>query len=382
MLKKALLVIATVLVVTSSVMAYDWYFNKDLYNVNVFGMQPAYDLAVIIPANCTVGWHYDGYQSRYHFHNFTNYTIASVFRILHWSYPHNDSRPNPPHPIPFLQFVHVGAAGWGRPFRILDMYWTDKYGARIPRSIVYNATTRVIYFTPAPGDDEVATVNVTLENAIAPINEDGTLITEPWANTRDITMHDLRYAVVDEPIPLDQLNNENTYLNEELLQPLGDPDYDIAANAAVNISLPPGSCSPGQYVILRWDNYASSLFDSDSTCARDWVQLLVTADSDVPADIEERGSIEPDKLLDVFATRNGWTEIRYELPGNSKANLTLYSVAGERIVTLVDEAKAAGSYTVRWDGADSKGKKVPAGIYICRLSAEGILAVEKTLRLD
>jgi|GEM_PF-3164453 len=97
--------------------------------------------------------------------------------------------------------------------------------------------------------------------------------------------------------------------------------------------------------------------------------------------IEGHGSLEPVKLLEVTSAPSGLFEIRYQLPQASKVNLSVYSVAGERFITLVDEQKPAGSYTVRWDGTDDQGNIAPAGLYFCRLSAAGIHAAEKMIRI-
>ncbi len=96
--------------------------------------------------------------------------------------------------------------------------------------------------------------------------------------------------------------------------------------------------------------------------------------------IKESGLLPDVKFISVNSDPN-YTEIRYQLPKSTNANVTVYSVTGEKVVTLVNEHKAAGSYTLRWDGTDSKGASVPAGLYICRLSADGIQAAEKTVRV-
>ena len=49
--------------------------------------------------------------------------------------------------------------------------------------------------------------------------------------------------------------------------------------------------------------------------------------------------------------------------------LKIYNILGQRVRTLVDEPKAAGSYKVFWDGKDDKGKDVSSGVYFCQLTA-------------
>ncbi|MFQ6091463.1 MAG: FlgD immunoglobulin-like domain containing protein [bacterium] len=77
---------------------------------------------------------------------------------------------------------------------------------------------------------------------------------------------------------------------------------------------------------------------------------------------------------------NPYTEIRYQIPAPSRdgignlrspvhTTLKIYNLLGQEVRTLVDEAKEAGYYTVRWDGRDSAGNEVASGIYFYRIEA-------------
>ncbi len=66
---------------------------------------------------------------------------------------------------------------------------------------------------------------------------------------------------------------------------------------------------------------------------------------------------------------NPSTEITYQLPGNHRVRLEIFNSVGQKIRTLVNEQKAAGTYTVSWDGKDDSSKTVPAGIYLCSFEA-------------
>jgi len=63
------------------------------------------------------------------------------------------------------------------------------------------------------------------------------------------------------------------------------------------------------------------------------------------------------------------TRIVYQLPVRSRVSIEIYNIAGELVETLIDKEKAAGSYTLYWDGKDMRGVNVPPGIYFCRLEA-------------
>ncbi|HSH00813.1 MAG TPA: choice-of-anchor B family protein, partial [candidate division Zixibacteria bacterium] len=61
---------------------------------------------------------------------------------------------------------------------------------------------------------------------------------------------------------------------------------------------------------------------------------------------------------------NPTTRISFALPARSAVRLEIFNILGQRIVTLVDEERAAGRYTVDWDARD-----FASGVYLYRLSA-------------
>ena len=75
------------------------------------------------------------------------------------------------------------------------------------------------------------------------------------------------------------------------------------------------------------------------------------------------------------------TVIGYQLPLDNKVSLNIYDSAGRLVNTLVQGDKKAGYYTVRWDGKDKSGKKVPSGISFCHLSAGKFEATRKFIIL-
>ncbi len=66
---------------------------------------------------------------------------------------------------------------------------------------------------------------------------------------------------------------------------------------------------------------------------------------------------------------NSSTVMRFALPTSARAKLTVYNLAGQRTVTLVDGLREAGTHAVRWDGRDDHGHPVASGVYIYRLRA-------------
>ncbi len=78
---------------------------------------------------------------------------------------------------------------------------------------------------------------------------------------------------------------------------------------------------------------------------------------------------------------NPVTEINYQLPERARVLLNVYNTLGQKVSTLVDEQKEAGSYMVSWDGTDERGTAVASGIYFYRLSAGEFVENKKMVLL-
>jgi hypothetical protein len=61
------------------------------------------------------------------------------------------------------------------------------------------------------------------------------------------------------------------------------------------------------------------------------------------------------------------TSIVYQLPYTAKVTLGVYSIDGRLVRRLADGTSAAGYHLASWSGLDDRARRVPAGVYICRL---------------
>ena len=71
---------------------------------------------------------------------------------------------------------------------------------------------------------------------------------------------------------------------------------------------------------------------------------------------------------------NPSTIIEYQVPTFSRVNLKVYDVLGREVALLVNEAKNAGQYSVKWDAPG-----MPSGIYFCRITTENFSQVKRML---
>ena len=74
---------------------------------------------------------------------------------------------------------------------------------------------------------------------------------------------------------------------------------------------------------------------------------------------------------------NPITTIRYEIASREHVELRVFDVSGALVRTLVDEAKAAGAYSLEWNGRDDRGTPVSSGVYFYRLTAGAFSDVRK-----
>lgn len=98
----------------------------------------------------------------------------------------------------------------------------------------------------------------------------------------------------------------------------------------------------------------------------------------------EEGSQKP---VTYFLAQNypnpflGNTVIKYGLPKRSKVRLSIYNVAGQKVVSLVDEVQNPGYKKVTWNGKDSSSSKVGMGVYFYLLEADNFSKTRKLIHL-
>ena len=78
---------------------------------------------------------------------------------------------------------------------------------------------------------------------------------------------------------------------------------------------------------------------------------------------------------------NPITTLRYDLPENNFVILTIYDMLGRVVVQLVNTTQEAGFKLVQWDGSDSMGRSVSAGVYLYQIRAGEFVQTRKLVLL-
>ena len=76
---------------------------------------------------------------------------------------------------------------------------------------------------------------------------------------------------------------------------------------------------------------------------------------------------------------NAGTAIRFALPQDGPVDLALYDMIGQKVATLVQGVRPAGTYTVHWDGRDENGLERATGVYFYRLKMDSEEVAKKLL---
>jgi hypothetical protein len=76
---------------------------------------------------------------------------------------------------------------------------------------------------------------------------------------------------------------------------------------------------------------------------------------------------------------NPSTTLSFSLPRTGNTLLSIYSITGQKVCTLVSGPMSAGKHSVVWDGRDDSGNLVSSGVYLSRLETGKLVSTAKML---
>ena len=93
-----------------------------------------------------------------------------------------------------------------------------------------------------------------------------------------------------------------------------------------------------------------------------------TEPNDWQVKVEDSGKIENFNVFPNYPNPfNPFTEITYTISEQSHVKITVYSLSGVKVATLVDNHINAGSHSVKFDGSD-----LGSGVYLYRLESKKV----------
>ena len=78
---------------------------------------------------------------------------------------------------------------------------------------------------------------------------------------------------------------------------------------------------------------------------------------------------------------NPSTTIEFSIQNNSKVELSIFNIKGQKIKSITNCVYAAGNYSKIWNGDDEAGKAVSSGIYYYQLKINDKTEVVKKCML-
>ena len=113
--------------------------------------------------------------------------------------------------------------------------------------------------------------------------------------------------------------------------------------------------------------------------------ITVTSDTVVLGTMMAMSMVIDDEILipEIFAVDiypnpfNPGTMIHYALPSDGLITVSVFNVLGQKVSTLLNGYKEAGSYAVAWNSTDGKGESVPSGIYFVTMEHPGGILTQK-----
>jgi len=76
---------------------------------------------------------------------------------------------------------------------------------------------------------------------------------------------------------------------------------------------------------------------------------------------------------------NPETTISYSIKEEGNVKLEIFNIRGQKVKTLVNEVKSAGSFKANWNGIDNQNNPVASGIYFAKLRTTGTTNIKKMI---
>jgi len=103
---------------------------------------------------------------------------------------------------------------------------------------------------------------------------------------------------------------------------------------------------------------------------------------DIDVTLSEADDVEPIKTGLVSNYPNPFnpsTTIAFEMAREGQVCIEVFNIKGQKVKTLLNGVRSAGSHTVVWNGCDDSGMAVSSGVYFYRLNADRFVATKKMI---
>jgi len=121
--------------------------------------------------------------------------------------------------------------------------------------------------------------------------------------------------------------------------------------------------------IFKWTYFKDQGVSTGDDCA--WIDFIKFPDVDLYVSSDENIPPVATNLHDNYPNPfNPSTTIKFTLNQTEHVKIHVYNVKGQRVITLLDDVKLAGTHQVEWNGKDSNQKPVSSGIYFFEMGLD------------
>jgi len=179
---------------------------------------------------------------------------------------------------------------------------------------------------------------------------------------------------------IESYDPDGTYFGDKI--PNDNCDYDSDGNGSrdSNWAIEWQDAHPGEWYNCN-SAHSQPLNANRKAYAAWWLWAKLAGWEDSPAGIENTQA-EPSAFTlhqNYPNPFNSLTKITYSLQKASDIELSLYTLTGQRVITLVSGPKQFGTHTAFWSGKDRKGNSVTSGIYMCQIKNNSGITETKTM---
>jgi len=241
----------------------------------------------------------------------------------------------------------------------------------------------------ADGNEAIVTINV---NAVNDPPTPITIISPADSSEITITINnkDTSRVVFDWTSSIDVENNELTYMFEYELKMVNINDETISYYDGKDL-LYPGFTITYSEILENLDHFLSAggliTWSVDVT---DGIDTVFTTDERVIFVIGKYAAlaVEETTIPDEYSLNQNYpnpfnptTRIQYSLPKAGLVQISIYTLMGQKIATLVNRNMDEGQYIITWHAMNDQGRKVPSGIYFYTLESGSYRAIKKLVLL-
>jgi len=100
---------------------------------------------------------------------------------------------------------------------------------------------------------------------------------------------------------------------------------------------------------------------------------IIKLNADTPLEVEQSANISKIESFTVLPAYpnpfNPSTNITYGLDEESNVSIAIYDISGKLLTTLLEADQTQGWHSIQWNGTNQFGEKVPAGIYLSKITS-------------